>query len=55
MACNHEKLKCTDNVLRCKLCGAVLPLSVLSGETPAENKNAAEGKITASKRKGKKG
>lgn len=54
MACNHERLVCTDNVLVCKLCGAVLPLSVLGGETPAENKNAAEAPKKAVKRKAKK-
>ena len=29
MDCKHEKLECTNNVLRCMVCGAVLPLEVL--------------------------
>ena len=54
MACNHERLVCTDNVLRCALCGAVLPLSMLDGETPAQKEKPAEAKIKPSKSKGKK-
>lgn len=30
MNCTHERLKCTNNVLSCLICGAVLPLDVLT-------------------------
>ena len=29
MTCNHDHLKCTNNVLTCLDCGAVLPLELL--------------------------
>ena len=29
MGCRHERLECTNNVLRCAICGAVLPLAML--------------------------
>ena len=45
--CDHKRLKCTDNVLTCKDCGAVLPLETLAGEV-------AE-KATTAKKKGGKG
>ncbi len=30
MGCKHEHLKCTNNVLTCQDCGAVLPLELLA-------------------------
>ena len=33
MSCNHDHLKCTNNVLTCLDCGAVLPLELLPPET----------------------
>lgn len=38
MNCTHERLKCTNNVLSCLICGAVLPLDVLTcnKSTPAD-------------------
>lgn len=47
MECAHERLKCTNNVLTCMSCGAVLPLEKLAGE-------AAEKATTAKKKGGKK-
>lgn len=54
MACKHEKLRCTDNVLVCAVCGEILPLTALGGQTPAQQDDAKEGQIKAPKRKAKK-
>ena len=54
MNCKHERLICTDNVLRCAVCGAVLPLSVLGDKSIGQKENAAEGPKKPAKRKTKK-
>ena len=45
--CDHKNLKCTNNVLTCKDCGAVLPLEALAGDVAD--------KVTTGKKKGGKG
>ena len=54
MACKHERLKCTDNVLRCAACGAVLPLSILDGPAAQPQENAPAAPQRPGKRKPKK-
>jgi len=49
MACNHDCIKCTDNVFYCAVCGAVVR------EMPVEPKKMpVEPKKTPVKRKSKK-
>lgn len=47
MACNHDRVKCTDNVFYCAVCGAKVEMHVRE-EKPAEAKK------TPVKRKSKK-
>lgn len=51
MACEHKRLRCTDNVFYCALCGAVVP-------DPYKDKGAeekpAEARKTGVKRKARK-
>ena len=54
MACKHERLICTDNVLRCKDCLATLPLSALDDNSVGQKESAAEGPKKPAKRKTKK-
>lgn len=54
MACKHECLKCTDNVLRCAVCGTVLPLSILDGPAVQPQENASAAPRKPAKRKPKK-
>lgn len=51
MACNHERLRCTDNRYFCAVCGAYL-FDV--GNERAAEKPAPEAKKTTNKRKTKK-
>ena len=44
MECRHERLECTNNVLRCTICGAVLPLEMLG--TTGTPSVSAEGAAT---------
>ena len=53
MACNHERLRCTDNRYFCAVCGAYL-FDVDNANTQAAEKPAPEAKKTANKRKTKK-
>ena len=54
MACNHEQLRCTDNVFFCVLCGAQVarPAKVDKESTPAGK--PAEAPKRAAKRTTKK-
>lgn len=47
MACNHDRIKCTDNVFYCAVCGAVV-------EMPVREEKPVEVKKTPVKRKSKK-
>lgn len=51
MACNHERIRCTDNRYFCAVCGAFLRDA--DNEQAAE-KPAQEAKKTTNKRKTKK-
>ena len=46
MACEHKRLKCTNNIFFCMDCGAVVP-------NPYESKKPAEAPKTGRKRKAK--
>lgn len=46
MACNHDRIKCTDNVFYCAVCGERV-------EMPAQEEKPAEAKKTPVKRKRK--
>ena len=46
MACNHDRLKCTDNVYFCAVCGAKV-------EMPTREEKSTEAKKTPVKRKRK--
>lgn len=48
MACNHDRIKCTDNVFYCAVCGAVVePVReekpVGAKKTPVKRKSKKEG------------
>jgi hypothetical protein len=47
MACNHDRIRCTDNVFYCLVCGAKV-------EMPVREEKPVEAKKTAVKRKSKK-
>jgi hypothetical protein len=47
MACNHDRIKCTDNVFYCAVCGAKV-------EMPVREEKPVEAKKTPAKRKSKK-
>ena len=54
MACNHERVRCTDNVFYCLDCGAVVSREVKAEKNTTEVAKPAEGRKTAYKRKGRK-
>jgi hypothetical protein len=41
MACEHKRLKCTNNVFYCMDCGAVLPPDVLQRKPERQEENQA--------------
>ena len=47
MACNHDRIRCTDNVFYCAVCGAKV-------EQPTRKEKPVEVKKTPVKRKAKK-
>ena len=47
MECRHDRIKCTDNVFYCAVCGAKV-------EMPTREEKPAEAKKTPVKRKAKK-
>jgi hypothetical protein len=51
MACEHKRLKCTNNVFSCLDCGAVLPPDVLQRKPEGQEEKPAEAPKTARKRK----
>lgn len=54
MSCKHERVRCTDGVFYCLLCGRKIDYPPMAEEMPAGEKKPAEAKTKASKRKGKK-
>lgn len=42
MACNHEKMRCTNNRFYCVLCGQELPNPYQVDKHPSEKENASE-------------
>lgn len=54
MSCNHEKVRCTDGIFYCLLCGARIDYPPIEEEIPEAEEKPAETKIKPNKRKGKK-
>lgn len=54
MPCTHEKVRCTDGIFYCLLCGARIDYPPKQEEIPEAEEKPAEAKIKASKRKTKK-
>lgn len=48
MVCNHDRIRCTDNVFYCAVCGAKV-------EQPVKEEKPTEGKKTPVKRRKKEG
>ena len=46
MACNHERIKCTDNVFYCAVCGAVVEMPMRE-EKPKVNLSRSNSQPTA--------
>ena len=47
MACNHDRIRCTDNVYFCAVCGEKV-------EMPVQEEKPVEAKKTPNKRRAKK-
>ena len=54
MTCNHEQLRCTDNVFFCVLCGAQVAPPGEGGQEPTPEEKPAEAPKRAAKRTTKK-
>lgn len=54
MSCTHEKVRCTDGIFYCLLCGARIDFKPAPEEIPTAAEKPAETKIKPNKRKGKK-
>ena len=54
MACEHKRLKCTDNVFYCLDCGAMVPNPYENGKQIGQEENPAEAPKKAVKRKSRK-
>lgn len=54
MDCKHERVKCTDGVFYCLLCGAKINYPPMEEGIPEREEKPAETKIKPAKRKGKK-
>ena len=54
MSCNHERVRCTDGIYYCLLCGARIDFKPALEEIPTAAEKPAETKIKPAKRKGKK-
>lgn len=54
MACEHKRLKCTNNVFSCLDCGAVLPPDVLQRKPEGQKEKPSEAPKTGRKRKAAK-
>ena len=54
MPCTHEKVRCTDGVFYCLLCGARIDYPPIEEEIPEAKEKPAEGPQKPAKRKAKK-
>lgn len=54
MTCNHEQLRCTDNVFFCVSCGAAVPSPFETKKNTPEEPKPAEGPKKPVKRTAKK-
>lgn len=54
MTCNHEQLRCTNNVFFCLKCGAEVPSPFQAGKNPPAPETAPEAPKKAVKRTRKK-
>jgi hypothetical protein len=54
MKCEHKRLRCTNNVFYCLVCGALVASPVTVEEIIAEKEKPAEGPKKAGKRKAAK-
>lgn len=54
MPCNHETIRCTDNVFYCCTCGAVLDVTPVPDKIPVQKDKPVKAACRPSKRKGKK-
>ena len=50
MDCTHDRLECTNDVLRCMVCGAVLPLEYLARRNKPPGVHAGDAGAGASRR-----
>lgn len=55
MDCKHERVRCTDGIFYCLLCGAKIDYPPMDEETYAAEEKPAETAKKAVKRKSKKG
>ena len=53
MACEHKRLKCTNNIFFCMDCGAVVPNPYVNGKQEGNEEKPAEAPKKAVKRKAK--
>lgn len=51
MECKHEKVRCTNGIFYCLLCGAQIDYPPKDEEMPAAKEKAAEKPLKGSKRK----
>lgn len=51
MPCNHEKVRCTDGVFYCLLCGARIDYPPKAEEIPEEEKKPAQAAKKPARRK----
>lgn len=54
MACEHERIECTNCVKKCLICGAVLPADFIPGKHAPETETPTDGEKTAKKATRKK-
>lgn len=54
MECNHERLRCTNNVYYCLSCGAVVPFAPAPDQREGKKEKLAEAPKKAVKRKARK-
>ena len=54
MACTHEKVRCTDGIYYCLVCGHRIDVTPAVGQTPEAENKPQETAVKAVKRKAKK-
>lgn len=47
MACNHERIRSTNCVISCDICGEILPIDYLVGKSRIEAQKAVEKAVKA--------